>query len=104
VIEAIGNISASMGANALTKMHNTTANTNQTAQIGFGDVLAQLTTSAIEKIEQAEAMSIAKMSGAEVPLREIVDKVMEAQQALSTTLAIRDKIVQAYTEISHIQI
>jgi len=104
VIEAIGNVAASGAANVLTQTHAVNANSNQTAAVGFGDMLAQLTTTAIEKVEQAETMSIAKMSGAEVPLREIVDKVMEAQQALSTTLAIRDKIVQAYTEISHTQI
>jgi len=78
--------------------------TQSPAPTGFTEMMAQLASSAIARIEQAETVSIAKMSGADIPLREVVDKVMAAQQALNTTLAIRDKIVQAYIEISHTQI
>jgi len=82
----------------------TAAAANQPAAIGFGEMMAQLASSTIAKIEQAEKTSIAKISGVEIPLREVVDQVMAANQALNTTLAIRDKIVQAYIEISHTQI
>jgi len=86
--------------------HLQTASSNviQPAATSFADMMVELANGTINKIEQAEQVSIAKMSGAEMPLREIVDKVMAAQQALNTTLAIRDKIVQAYIEISHMQI
>jgi len=82
---------------------NSTTN-SQPANTGFAEMVGQLASTAIAKIEQAENTSIAKMAGADIGLREVVDQVMAAQQALNTTLAIRDKIVQAYIEISHTQI
>jgi len=76
----------------------------QAGATGFGEMLTQFATTAVGHIEQAEQASLAKMSGADISLREVVDKVMAAQQSLHTALAIRDKIVQAYIEISHTQI
>jgi len=84
--------------------NKTDVSVNQPVPTGFGDMMTQLATTAITRVEQAEQASLAKISGVEIPVREIVDKVMAAQQALNTTLAIRDKIVQAYIEISHTQI
>lgn len=69
----------------------------------FGDVLSQLAGAAGDKLKAAEAMSISSMTG-DVPTREVVSSVMEAEQSLQTAIAIRDKIVQAYLEISRMQI
>jgi|GEM_PF-6405552 len=102
MIEALNNVSTII--NPLTSNQPTNHQINSAAPTGFTEMMTQLASSTINKVEAAEQASIAKMSGAEVPVREIVDKVMAAQQALNTTLAIRDKIVQAYIEISHTQI
>ena len=40
----------------------------------------------------------------DVDTRQVVDAVMGAQQALQTTIAIRDKIVSAYLEVSRMSI
>lgn len=72
-------------------------------EASFGDVLSQLTGSMTDKLKNAEAMSISSMTG-DVPTREVVNSVMEAEQSLQTAIAIRDKIVQAYLEISRMQI
>jgi flagellar hook-basal body complex protein FliE len=83
-----------------------TAATQKPADVGgasFGDVLSQLTSATGEKLKTAEAMSISSMTG-DVPTREVVSSIMEAEQSLQTAIAIRDKIVQAYLEISRMQI
>ncbi|WP_420960904.1 flagellar hook-basal body complex protein FliE [Brucella sp. IR073] len=69
----------------------------------FGDVLSQLTSATGDKLRAAEATSISSMTG-DVPAREVVSSIMEAEQSLQTAIAIRDKIVQAYLEISRMQI
>ena len=57
-----------------------------------------------ETLQGAEKLSITAMQGGEVPTREVVDAVMSAEQALQTSIAIRDKIVTAYLEISRMAI
>lgn len=48
-------------------------------------------------------MSIQALKG-DADTRQVVDAVMDAQQALQTSIAIRDKIVTAYLEISRMAI
>lgn len=69
----------------------------------FDNVLSQLTGSVSGKLENAEAMSMKSMTG-DVPTRDVVNAVMDAEQSLQTAIAIRDKIVQAYLEISRMPI
>jgi len=80
-----------------------TAGQAPVGEASFGDVLSQLTGSVTDKLRNAEATSISSMTG-DVPTREVVNSVMEAEQSLQTAIAIRDKIVQAYLEISRMQI
>ncbi len=69
----------------------------------FGEVLSQMTDSVGQKLQAAEATSIQGIKG-DVPVRDVVSSVMEAEQSLQTAIAIRDKIVQAYLEISRMPI
>jgi flagellar hook-basal body complex protein FliE len=48
-------------------------------------------------------LSIAAIRG-EVETREVVDAVMSAEQSLQAAIAIRDKVIQAYLEVSRMQI
>ncbi|AQS40947.1 MAG: Flagellar hook-basal body complex protein FliE (precursor) [Candidatus Tokpelaia hoelldobleri] len=70
----------------------------------FSQVLSGLTNGMAGKIGHAEELSMRRMAGEEVPIREVVSAVMDAEQSLSAAIAIRDKIVQAYLEISRMQI
>jgi len=67
-------------------------------------MLAQMASSAIDTVKGAENLSIRQLSGEDIGIREVVDQVMAAEQSLNTAIAIRDKVVQAYLEISHMQI
>ncbi|MEJ5899461.1 flagellar hook-basal body complex protein FliE [Ochrobactrum teleogrylli] len=69
----------------------------------FGEVLSQMTDSVGQKLQAAEATSIQGIKG-DAPVNEVVSSVMEAEQSLQTAIAIRDKIVQAYLEISRMSI
>jgi len=78
----------------------------QTAQVGattFAEELQARLASTVGRLESAESMSIGAIRG-EVETREVVDAVMSAEQSLQAAIAIRDKIVQAYLEVSRMQI
>ena len=93
--------------NALSSLSETVAQGGVTpsavGQSSFGNVLSQLAASVSNKLEGAEAISMKSMTG-DVPTRDVVNAVMDAEQSLQTAIAIRDKIVQAYLEISRMPI
>jgi flagellar hook-basal body complex protein FliE len=96
--------------NALSKLSETVAQGTApaapaaaTGQPSFDNVLSQLAGSVSGKLQNAEAVSMQSMTG-DVPTRDVVNAVMDAEQSLQTAIAIRDKIVQAYLEISRMPI
>lgn len=70
----------------------------------FDQVLAEVTGAVGSNLEKAESLSMQKMEGGDVSVREVVNSVMDAERSLNTAIAIRDKIVQAYLEVSRMQI
>lgn len=69
----------------------------------FGEALAGVANDAIGTLKGAETMSAQALQG-KADTREVVDAVMNAEQALQAAIAIRDKIVSSYLEISRMQI
>ena len=69
----------------------------------FADVLSHAATKTVNTLQGAEQMSIQALKG-DADTRQVVDAVLSAQQALQTTIAIRDKVVSAYLEISRMSI
>ncbi|TIU40439.1 MAG: flagellar hook-basal body protein FliE, partial [Mesorhizobium sp.] len=65
--------------------------------------LSQAATKTVNTLQGAEQMSIQALKG-DADTRQVVDAVLSAQQALQTTIAIRDKVVSAYLEISRMSI
>lgn len=70
---------------------------------GFADILANAAKQASGNLQAAETVSAAALKG-EADTREVVDAVMSAEQTLQAAIAIRDKIVTAYLEISRMAI
>jgi flagellar hook-basal body complex protein FliE len=66
-------------------------------------VLSDLATRTVGTLEHAEQMSVQGLQG-QADTREVVDAVMSAEQALTAAVAIRDKIVSAYMEVSRMAI
>lgn len=69
----------------------------------FSAMLSSLAGSAIDTLKQGEAAALQGMQGT-LPVQQVVDKVLSAERTLQTGLAIRDKLVGAFLEISRMQI
>ncbi|CDX11454.1 Flagellar hook-basal body complex protein FliE [Mesorhizobium sp. ORS 3324] len=81
------------------------AGTQATESVGssFAEMLDKAATKTVDTLQNAEQMSIQALKG-DADTRQVADAVMSAQQALQTTIAIRDKVVSAYLEISRMSI
>jgi flagellar hook-basal body complex protein FliE len=69
----------------------------------FGSVLSQVAGDAIDKLKGGEAMAISGIQG-KASIQDVTKSVMDAQQALQTVVAVRDKVVSAYQEVSRMAI
>lgn len=72
-------------------------------QPDFGAMLSDMANNAANSLKNAEAASIQGITG-EASAHDVASAVMEAEQALRMTISVRDKMVQAYLEISRMQI
>lgn len=70
---------------------------------GFASVLGDMISGVGRDLQQAEALSIGAVKG-EAEVHEVVGALMTAEQSLRMAVAVRDKIVSAYLELSRMQI
>ena len=66
-------------------------------------MLGELASNAMGAVKQAETISLAGVRG-QATVQQVVEAVMSAEQTLQSAIAIRDKVVAAYVEISHMSI
>jgi len=69
----------------------------------FGQMLSQVATDAVSTLKQGEAAAITGIEG-KASVQQVVEAVMNAEQTLQTAVAIRDKAVSAYQDISRMAI
>lgn len=69
----------------------------------FGSMMARMTNDAIDGLKSAESVSVAGIKG-KASAQQVVESVMAAEESLQTAIAIRDKVVSAYMEISRMTI
>jgi len=69
----------------------------------FSETLAHVSQDAIQRLKDGEAASLAGVDG-QASVQHVVEAVMAAEQSLQTAIAIRDKVVSAYQEISRMTI
>lgn len=69
----------------------------------FAEALGQAASKTVGTLENAERMSLQALKG-DADTRQVVDAVMSAEQALQAAVAIRDKIVSAYLDVSRMSI
>lgn len=55
------------------------------------------------QLRQSEATSVAAMRG-EASVQDVVEEVMSAERKLQLAISVRDKVVQAYLEVSRMAI
>jgi len=73
------------------------------AEASFASLVSDMASDAAGNLHKAESLSVAALQG-KAETREVVDAVMSAEQSLQAAIAIRDKIVQSYLEISRMAI
>ncbi|AHB47767.1 flagellar hook-basal body protein FliE [Hyphomicrobium nitrativorans NL23] len=69
----------------------------------FGAVLGQMTLEAISTLRSSEQTAVAGVRG-QATAQQVVEAVMDAEQTLQTAIAIRDKVVASYLEVSRMAI
>jgi flagellar hook-basal body complex protein FliE len=69
----------------------------------FATLLSRAAGDVVDRLQTAEQVSVTAMQG-KADVREVVDAVMSAEQSLQAAIAVRDKIVTAYLEVSRMAI
>ena len=69
----------------------------------FGAMMSKLSKDAVDNVKHAETMSVDGLAG-KANVQDVVQSVMSAQESLQTALAIRDKAVAAFQEVSRMSI
>jgi flagellar hook-basal body complex protein FliE len=75
----------------------------ETLPTDFGTLLGQMTLDAISTLRAGEQTAIAGVRG-QATTQQVVEAVMASEQTLQAGIAIRDKVVSAYLEISRMTI
>ncbi|MGP9813377.1 flagellar hook-basal body complex protein FliE [Rhodopseudomonas sp. NSM] len=73
------------------------------AAVGFDRIMEQVAADAIGSLRAGEAASISSIQG-KVSAQRVVEAVMSAERTLQLAVAVRDKVVQAYQEVSRMAI
>jgi flagellar hook-basal body complex protein FliE len=80
-----------------------TAGAGAAPEVDFSTLLGDAVTGLAQKLKEAEAVSISGIKGV-ASTQDVVQQVMDAEQTLQASIAVRDKIVAAYLEISRMAI
>ncbi len=96
-VSAIGSGSMSAGVRSLQSAAAPTEGPT------FEQALGQAIGSAVNTLQAGEAAAVQGVEGAASPMK-VVESVMAAQRSLQSVLAIRDKAVSAFQEISRMAI
>ena len=98
-ISAVGAIGKSLDVGA----SSATGATSATGGTSFTDAIGKAFTDSIASVQTGEAAAIQGLQGGMAPYK-VVDSIMGAQRTLQSMLAIRDKAISAYQEISRMAI
>ena len=107
-IKQLSSLSLTRGASGISSLTESVFGSQQTTpaqQTGasFASVLGNVSIDAMNNLKKAEVASFEGIQG-KANTREVVDAVLQAEQALKTATAFRDKIVSAYLDITKMQI
>ena len=104
MIAALGPIGARLAHGIGEGVGALLGNTAQSsAGTSFASMIGEAAASTVNNLQQAEQLSAKALQG-DGDMRAVVDAVMSAEQSLQAAVAIRDKIVTAYLEISRMAI
>lgn len=64
----------------------------------FSDVMARTAAETVETVRQGDRAAVAGLTGA-LPVQQVVEATMAMESAVQVTVAVRDRMVEAYQEI-----
>lgn len=107
-IKQLGSLSLTRGTGSVSSLTDNIFGSEQTTpaqQTGqsFASVLSNVSVDAMNNLKKAEVASFEGIQG-KANTREVVDAMLSAEQSLQTAIALRDKIVSAYLDITKMQI
>lgn len=73
------------------------------AAAGFGEALERALSDTVRTAKEADAKAMAALTGA-ADITDVVTAVARAELALQTTIAIRDRVIQAYQDVMRMPI
>lgn len=73
------------------------------ASLDFGAVLADVSGSTLQSLRDAENVASASIAG-KASARDVVERMMSAEQNLQIAISVRDKVITAIQEISRMTI
>jgi flagellar hook-basal body complex protein FliE len=87
-------------SNALNQIRNASSAVDPMESSGsaFGDLLKQSLQNTVESQHRSEKVSAAALAG-KADMTEVLQALNDAEMALNTVLAVRDKVVQAYEQV-----
>jgi flagellar hook-basal body complex protein FliE len=106
MIDPISSLASSVGSVAgvgLAPSVGGVAQSAMAADVSFGQMLDQIAKGSLDALKTGEAAAISGVQG-KLPIQQAVDAVMSAERSLQTMIAVRDKAVSAYQEISRMSI
>lgn len=103
MITGIGAIHPSLSVGSAGASATTQATTSADEGMSFASLLADTAGRTVDRLKQAEQLSVEVLQG-KGDMRQTVDAVMSAEQSFQAAVAIRDKIVTAYLEVSRMAI
>lgn len=105
-VQNIGSLSSTRGLGSVVGENSsssvTSAAESAKADHSFASVMGNMATQAIDSVKGAESMSFAGLKGT-ATTREVVDSMLQAEQTLQTAIAIRDKVVSAFLDVTKMQ-
>ena len=102
-ITQAANAYSATALNAVNKVAGAGSSTEEGGSSAFGDLVKQGLQNAVDLQHKSETISGKALAGT-ADLTDLLQATTDAQMALNTVLAVRDKVVQAYNSIMSTQI
>ena len=72
-------------------------------KVDFSKLMSSMATSTVSALRESEAAAIGALKG-QSSVQDAITKIMEAERKLQQAVAVRDKVISTYTELTRMQI
>lgn len=107
-VQSVSSLSLTRGLDSVATEKSSDLSSTQGSTAGtssgpsFASVMSNMATDMANNLKQAEKASFEGIKGT-ATTREVVDAVLQAEQSLQTAIALRDKVVSAFLDVTKMQ-